>query len=69
MMIEGSDAEACIWFLPVLNNPGHITTAPGAFPHEYQHAGVNFGGDFGDPTQTLAAGAPNCVEYLDLSIS
>jgi hypothetical protein len=62
-------AEVCIWLLPVRNNPGHITAAPGALPREYQHAGVNFGGDFGDPSQTPAAGAPNCVEYLDLSIS
>jgi len=62
-------AEACIWFLPVLNNPGHITAAPGALPREYQHAGVNFGGNFGDSCHIPAAGAPNTVENHILSIS
>ena len=51
------------------DNPGHITTAPGALAREYQHAGVNLGGDFGDSCHIPASGAPNCVEYLQLSIS
>jgi hypothetical protein len=56
-------------FLFILDNPGHITAAPAAFPHEYQHAGVNFGGDIGDSCHIPALGAPNFVENLELSIS
>jgi hypothetical protein len=37
--------------------------------HENQQAGVNPGGDIGDPGHTPAAGAPNSVENPELSIA
>jgi hypothetical protein len=55
--------------LIIFPNSRNITTAPAAFAHEYQQAGVNFGGDICDPGHTPAAGAPNRVENLELSIA
>jgi len=49
-------------FLFILPNPGHITAAPAAFTNEYQQAGVDLGGDMGDPGHTPAARAPDSVE-------
>jgi len=56
-------------FLFILPNPGHIISAPAAFPDEYEQTCDNPGGDMGDPGHTPAADAPNRVENLELGIA
>jgi hypothetical protein len=68
-MVNGGDSGTAGTRLFILPNPGYITAAPAAFAHEYQHAGVNLGGDIGNPGHIPALGAPNGVENLKLSIS
>ena len=55
--------------LIIFPDPCHPTPAPAAFAHEHEHAGVNPGGNTGDPGHPSTAGAPDRVENLELGVA
>jgi hypothetical protein len=57
------------FFLFILDNPGHLPAAPGAFAPEYQHARIDFAAGIADCSHIAASNTPYRVENFELNIS